>query len=105
LARRPVGLPATLIAEDDSWTEDVSVVDLGLGGAGLLVRHPVTAGTSVQLEMISPNLWDPLVVPASVRWAFQPDNRGIARVGLRFEPTSGRQVRALADLIASTAYE
>jgi hypothetical protein len=105
LARRPVSLLATLIGSEESWAEEVNVVDIGLGGAGLLVRRPVVAGTSIQLEMVSPNLWDPLVVPGSVRWACQADERGVTRLGLRFEPTSGGQVRALADLIASTAYE
>ena len=105
LARRPVTLPATLISSEESWAEEVNVVDIGLGGAGLLVRRPVVAGTRIQVEMISPNLWDPLVIPGSVRWAWQADERGVTRLGLRFEPTSGRQVHALVDLIASTAYE
>ena len=105
LARRPVSLTATLTANGEEWVEEVNVVDIGLGGAGLLLRRPIVAGTSVRLAMISPNLWDPLVVPGSVRWAWRSDERGVTRLGIRFEPTSGRQVRALADLVASTAYE
>ncbi len=80
-------------------------MDIGLGGASLLVGRPVVAGTRIQLEMVSPHLWDPLVVAGSVRWAWQADERGVTRVGLRFEPTSGQQVHAITDLIASTAFE
>ena len=105
LARRPVSLTATLTASGEGWVEDANVVDIGLGGACLLLRRPIVAGTLVQLALISPNLWDPLVVAGSVRWAWRSDERGVTRLGVRFEPTSGRQVRALADLVASTAYE
>lgn len=105
LSRRPVALPATLAAGDDTWSQEVSVTDLGLGGAGILARQKLPAQARLRLQLTSPNLWDPLVILVVVRWTRGPDEHGVFRVGVGFELTSGHQVRAVADLIASTAYE
>ncbi|MBN2192172.1 MAG: PilZ domain-containing protein [Polyangiaceae bacterium] len=105
LARRPVSLPATLLAADGSWRTEVSVVDLGLGGAGLLVRGQRVAGTRVKLEVVSPSLWDPLLVEGTVCWTSAPDDRGTTRLGIAFDHHRAGRLRALLELIASAAYD
>ena len=105
LARRPVSLPADVLALDGTWREEASITDLGLGGAGLMLRRVLSVGTQLRVFLVAPSLWDPLEIEGVVRWAGRPDRQQTNRLGVQFNPTSGQQVRALIDLIASTAYE
>ena len=104
-ARRPVSLPAGVHATDETWQEEASITDLGLGGAGLMLRRVLLVDTPVRMYLVAPSLWDPLEVEGLVRWAGRPDRQQTTRLGVQFNPTSGQQVRALLDLIASTAYD
>lgn len=82
-----------------------TVLDLGLEGAGVEGTEPFTVGERVVLRVTAPNLWDPLEVPAEVRWSVSPGPSGGVRVGLRFHADSGRTLRALAELLATTHFE
>ena len=99
LARRPVSLPAVVTSEDDLWEVSARVVDLGLGGARLEVQGPLGLGAPVRLTVVSPNLWDPLVLHGQVAWTNEPV------AGIRFAHSSGTTLRALVDLIASHGFE
>ncbi len=102
-ARRPVSLSATLHATGRSWHADVSVVALGLGGAGLVAHgRPVPHG-AVTLELVSPVLWDPLELSGQVRWSAPPDAAGDQRVGVAFEHRRADRLRALLALVAEAA--
>lgn len=105
LARRPVSLSATLAAADGGWQGEASVVDLGLGGAGLLARVVAPEGTSVRLELVSPSLWDPLLLDGVLVWSSSPDPWGASRLGVSFLHHRSGRLRALVDLIASAAYD
>ncbi len=102
-ARQPVSLSATLHAAARSWQTDVSVVDLGLGGAGLLAHAGPIPHTEVELELTSPNLWDPLVLPGVVHWSAPPDASGSARVGIGFRHRRADHLRALLELLVAAS--
>ncbi len=102
LARRPVSLPAVVTSEDDGWEFSARVVDLGLGGARVAVDGAVGRGSPVRLTLVSPNLWDPLVIHGQVAWT---DESSPTLAGIRFAHSSGSTLRALGDLIASLGFE
>ncbi|HOU93010.1 MAG TPA: PilZ domain-containing protein [Polyangiaceae bacterium] len=102
-ARRPVSLSATLHATGRSWHADVSVIDLGLGGAGLVAHGGPVPYDAVTLELVSPILWDPLELPGQVRWSAPPDASGGIRVGVAFEHQRADRLRALLALVAGAA--
>jgi hypothetical protein len=103
LARRPVSLPAVVTSEDDQWELSATVVDLGLGGARLEVQGQLWVTSPVRLTVVSPNLWDPLVLHGQVAWT--NDSESSTAAGVRFVHSSGATLRALADLIASHRFE
>ncbi len=102
-ARRPVSLSAALHAAARSWQTDVSVVDLGLGGAGLLSHAGPVPHDEVELELTSPSLWGPLILPGAVRWSAPPDASGSARVGIAFRHRRADHLRALLELLVGAS--
>lgn len=104
LARRPVNLAATLVAGGGSWNRPARVLDLGLGGACVLVADAVPIGSPVALVMDAPHLWDPLRIDGAVAWqGDQPGGQG-RLLGLRFSPRSGAVLRALTELLEAAAF-
>ncbi|MCC6215824.1 MAG: PilZ domain-containing protein [Polyangiaceae bacterium] len=102
-ARQPVHLPA--MVEVGGRARRAVVLDLGLEGASVEGGEPLAVGDRVLLSVTAPNLWDPLDVPAEVRWSVSPGPSGGVRLGLRFHPRDGRTLRALATLLATTHFE
>jgi len=100
--RRLVALDGAVAAEN-GWSQEVRVVDLGLGGARLSVSHAIPRGTSLELSITAPQLWDALVIHAEVVWVAIQDEAH-ARVGVKFKHGSGAILRALTDLLDDTAY-
>ena len=91
---------------DASWSREVRVVNLGLGGACVEASEPVAQGTEVELVLDTPHLWDPLTLAGVVAWAQGPldqDGSG-ALVGVRFEHTAGSTVRTLSELLEAEAF-
>jgi hypothetical protein len=104
-ARRPVTLSATLVAGDGSFRRAGRVVDLGLGGACVLIQEALPVGSPVALEIDAPHLWDPLELDAMVAWAGEePATPGLIRLGVRFLPRSGAVLRTLTELLEATAF-
>lgn len=99
-----MSLSASVVGLDDEWETEASVIDLGIGGAGLLVRRELGATVPARLVLVSPNRWDPLVLEGTIRWT-RAAPRSAFRAGLAFTHRSGSALRGLIDLIASTAYE
>ena len=102
-ARRAVSLPATVVAAASADARPVRVVNLGLGGACIEVAGELGVGAAVTLEVTAPNLWDPLVVPATVAW--QRDTEGRFHAGLAFRHTEKSALPALVELLAAYRYE
>lgn len=102
-ARRPTSLPARLQSEVLGWELAAKLVDLGLGGASIVVSEPLPLGTSVRLRIDAPQLWESLIIPARVAW-MRPTIQGDARLGLRFEPDSPATLTVLAELVGPAGY-
>ena len=108
LSRQSVSLPGALRASDAqvSWNRDVRVVDLGLGGACVEASESAAAGTSVELVIDTPHLWDPLTLSGEVVWSRHvPDPEGGgAMIGVKFEHATGGVVRTLTALLEAEAF-
>jgi len=108
LARQTVSLPGALRASDAhvTWNRDVRVVDLGLGGACVEATDSAATGTSVELVIDTPHLWDPLTLSGSVVWSRRlpdPEGGGVL-IGVRFEHATGGSVRTLTELLEAEAF-
>lgn len=103
VGRQPVRLPARV--DVGGRARSAVVLDLGLEGASVEGDEPLAVGDRVVLSVTAPNLWDPLEVPAEVRWSVSPGPSGGVRVGLRFHARDGRTLHALATLLATTHFE
>jgi len=108
LARQAVSLPGALRGSgpDQVWNRDVRVVDLGLGGACVEISDAVPPGTSVELVLDTPHLWDPLELSGAVAWARTLPELGGGGVllGVRFQHAGGGVVRALTELLEAEAF-
>ena len=102
-ARRLVALEGSVSAAD-AWSQPARVIDLGLGGARLSVAQAIPLGTSVDIAITAPHLWDPLVIHAEVAWVAIQEGTKSARVGVRFHHASGATLRALTELLATAVY-
>jgi len=108
LSRQSVSLPGALRASDShlTWHRDVRIVDLGLGGACVEASDSTATGTSVELVIDTPHLWDPLTLSGVVVWSRRlPDPEGGgSMIGVRFEHSAGSVVRTLTDLLEAEAF-
>jgi hypothetical protein len=96
--RRPTNLPALLTSEVLGWAIPAELIDLGLGGASVLVAQSLPLASTVRLSVETPQLWEPLVLPGRVAWT-RPNSDGRLRLGLRFEVESANTLIVLAELI------
>jgi hypothetical protein len=78
------------------------IVNLGLGGAGVETRAYIPIGMSVEVELETPTLWDPLRVEAKVTWLRETSSGFI--MGLRFQHESSRAAGSLLGLLTTEAY-
>lgn len=85
------------------WDLAAELVDLGLGGASVIVAEPLALGSSIRLRVEAPQLWEPLVLPGRVAW-MRPTPEGHARLGLRFEPDSPGSLTVLAELVGPAGF-
>ena len=109
MSRQAVSLPGALrmaaATQGEAWNRDVRVVDLGLGGACLEITDALPAGTSVDLVLETPHLWDPLTLNGAVVWSRAlPDPEGGVMLGIHFEHPTGRSVRTLTELLEAEAF-
>lgn len=102
-ARRAVALPATL-GIPPAGPAVARLHNLGLGGACVEVEAPLAVGATVTLEVTAPNLWDPLVVPATVAWTRAVRPR-VTLAGLVFRHAERTALPALVELLAAYRYE
>jgi hypothetical protein len=103
-SRRPVRLRVLVTHVAEGWQRHGWVIDLGLGGACVVVDG-LHADDTVTLSFVAPTLWDPLVMRATVVWARASTPMDPARAGVQFEHKSAAAVFALFELVGSMAYE
>ncbi len=77
---------------------EVTVLDVGLGGAGLSLARPLDLGCSFTLTLSLPTRWAPLELQASSRWC-QPEGPGW-RAGLAFELLGAPELVSLMEFLA-----
>ncbi len=106
-ARRVINLPVT-IATQAQGPRPARLVNLGLGGACIEVPAAPSfgAGHLVTLEVTAPNLWDPLVVPATVAWVrLAPAGNQIAGLAFNHATKGVAALPALVELLLAFRYE
>jgi Tfp pilus assembly protein PilZ len=106
VSRQAVNLLGALRASEVVWNRDVRVLDLGLGGARVEAPDAIEAGTSVELVIETPHLWDPLTLNGAVAWArpTPASEGGGAQIGVRFDHETGGSVRTLTELLEAEAF-
>lgn len=99
-ARQPVELTVRFRrdADDAALEHSGTLLDLGLGGAQVQGDRALAVGARLRVTLIAPSAWDPLELPAEVRWV-----EG-ARFGLAFERLSRAQAAALYELLSVTRF-
>jgi hypothetical protein len=103
LARHAVRLTGVLAGDDGRWQRPAQLVDLGLGGARLVVdREDVGVGAPVRLSVNSPDRWDPLEIDAKVVWARERHEK--VELGVSFEKPTNHTMRALMELLGQNTY-
>lgn len=94
-----------MTSDDERWEAPAVVLDLGLGGTRVTLEAPASLGTLVRVTVISPTLWDPLVLQGEIVWLLSSESRPEVLVGVRFRPSAGSTLRALADLVAGYEFD
>jgi Tfp pilus assembly protein PilZ len=106
VTRQAVNLLGALRASEVVWNRDVRILDLGLGGARVEAPDAIEAGTSIELIIEAPHLWDPLTLNGAVAWS-RPGTEsegGGAQIGVRFDHETGGSVRTLTELLEAEAF-
>lgn len=80
------------------------ISDLGMGGAFVQVERPPPIGTPIVLTLQAPTAWDPLELPAEVRWLSDAGAELGAGFGLKFRGLAPSQATALYELLASAGF-
>ncbi len=99
-----MSLPAVVQTELLGWDLPARLTDLGIGGARVLVAQPLPAGTSVELRVDAPQLWQPLTLPGRVAWSHALTEER-AELGLRFEHNSTEALTVLVELVNPSDFE
>jgi hypothetical protein len=99
-ARRPVELAVRFRrdAEGAALEHVGTLLDLGLGGAQVRSGRAPDVGARVRITLIAPSAWDPLDLPAEVRWA---DAKAF---GVAFERLSRAEAAALYELLSVSRF-
>lgn len=93
------------------------IADLGMGGAFVQSERPPAIGTAIVVTLQAPTAWDPLELPAEVRWVHDdaaPEETaseaseaaiGLGRgFGLKFRALAPTQAAALYELLTSAGF-
>lgn len=75
-----------------------SLVDVGLGGARISCLRPPPVGTRLRVALTPPTAWEPLEVPAEVRWVDGERQPGFGIAFGALTSTEANALHALLDL-------
>jgi hypothetical protein len=89
----------------EGWQRQAEVVNLGLGGACVVVDEIVSVDDTISLSFTAPTLWDPLVIRGRVAWVGAVRALEPTRVGVAFEHRTPSGVLALFELVNTISYE
>jgi hypothetical protein len=82
----------------------IRIVNLSLGGACIEVSEALMPGASLELEIVAPTLWDPLVLQGRVVWS-TTERGSIHHAGLAFLPGDAARSFALFELLGAHGYD
>jgi hypothetical protein len=99
-----VSLAANVIAGGGAWQRSARVLDLGLGGARVLMSEVIPPSTPLSLIIDAPHLWAPLEIDARVAWASHDPSEADALLGVAFQHRSGRSLLLLTALLEAAAF-
>ncbi len=101
--RASVGLRARYRRDEpgSAFEKPGRVSDLGMGGAFVEASDPPAVGTRVWLTFGAPTAWDPLELPAEVRWVKTGKPAGF---GVRFRSLTPAQATALTELVRNNPF-
>ncbi|MCA9604455.1 MAG: PilZ domain-containing protein [Myxococcales bacterium] len=101
-ARQPIELSVRYRRDSEGapYVKAGKLVDLGLGGAQIRCERPPPIDTALRLVLTAPSAWDPLDLPAVVRWV----NAEEETFGVAFERLSRAQAAALYDLLRASRF-
>ncbi|HKQ70515.1 MAG TPA: PilZ domain-containing protein [Polyangiaceae bacterium] len=100
--RRPIDLRASILRPSSESVQPIRIVDLSLAGACIESSSPVVTGSWVNVEILAPSLWDPLVLRGHVVWSRPASLK--SRAGLSFEHTDPSLALALFELLSAQGY-
>jgi hypothetical protein len=103
VGRRPTSLSGRIECDVPGRSLAAELVNLGIGGACAVVRSELKSDLVTQLRIEAPQLWEPLIIRASVAWS-QHESDGVTRLGLRFEPETATTLAVLAELVGYNGY-
>jgi Tfp pilus assembly protein PilZ len=103
-SRTPVGLRARYRKDEPGSALEKAgrVSDLGMGGAFVETNDPPAVGVKVCLIFGTPTAWDPLELPAEVRWVKHDRPSGF---GVRFRALTPAQASALTELVRNNPFQ
>ncbi len=104
-ARRSTHLRALVTHVGEGWQRQADVINVGLGGACVVVDELLAVDDTVSLSFTAPTLWDPLVLRARVAWVGPAVPREPTRAGVAFEHKSPTGALALFELVNTISYE
>ena len=87
-------------ADDATLEQRGRLVDLGMGGAQVRCERLPAVGARLRLTLTSPSAWDPLELPAEVRWVDDADRT----FGLAFDGLARAQATALYELLSVSKF-
>jgi hypothetical protein len=85
-------------ADDAALEHRGTLLDLGLGGAQVRSSRSPDVGARMRITLTAPSAWDPLDLPAEVRWA-DAESFGVA-----FERLSRAEAAALYELLSVSRF-
>lgn len=91
--------------EPGATLEHVGMIsDVGVGGGFVASDAVMPVGARVRLVLSPPTAWDPIELPATVRWLSDGSGGGEAGFGVRFEALTAKEATALHELVHASDY-
>jgi hypothetical protein len=95
--------PAHRAFDDAPLEREGRLADLGLGGAQIRADHPPPMDVRLRITLSAPSAWDPLDLPAVVRWVDDLAVEGPV-FGVAFTELSESQAEALYQLLSVSRF-
>ncbi len=96
---------ALVTSGSSGWEREAAVKNLSLGGACFELNESMEPGEPLTIAFVSPTLWDPLTIEATVAWIGESADGLDSRIGVAFQLTTESAALALLQLISDLDYE